>query len=122
MEFEGPRATIADSNVHARWGFAYVIWRNAINGDLPFGTVFSVEGDRNILRDNTLAISSGGLVFDVSGTANTLDGNIVARVENGAFGGGMRFTADGNFYASRRCRRSARRARVLGRTRRPTRL
>ena len=66
---------------------------------------FDVRGDRNVVRDNTLAI--GGetfVVVNVSGTANVIDGNIGAVVDepSGSILRGIRFEQNGNFYGDNR--------------------
>ena len=68
---------------------------------------FEVEGDNNVVRDNTVllggTIVNASAIYAISGTANTLDGNIAApsspfeRVRTG-----MAFTADGNYYGDNR--------------------
>jgi len=66
---------------------------------------FGVEGDRNVLRSNTLAVGLGLERFiRVSGTGNTLDGNIAPPPDpnQAGSGGGIEFTADGNYYGNNR--------------------
>jgi hypothetical protein len=73
---------------------------NSIDIDEPF----QIAGDGNVVRDNTVLLG-GELshVFVVSGTANTLDGNIGAPpTPGGRAPVGMEFTADGNFYGDNR--------------------
>jgi hypothetical protein len=68
---------------------------------------FTVEGDYNVLRDN-IALEAAGVdaIFLVSGTANTIDGNIAPPAdpdqEAGGPGLGIKFTADGNYYGNNR--------------------
>src|SRR5688572_15693684 len=68
---------------------------------------FEVAGDSNIVRDNTVflggTIVNASAIFVISGTANTLDGNIAAPAtptERARIG--MAFTADGNYYGDNR--------------------
>jgi hypothetical protein len=68
---------------------------------------FDVEGDHNIVRNNTVLVGHGvHTVLRISGTANTLDGNIGASVENGSWPSqartGLEFTVDGNYYGNNR--------------------
>ena len=65
---------------------------------------FVVEGDINVVRANTVI---GGFearsIFKISGTANTLDGNVLAPPTPTARARiGMEFTASGNYYGSNR--------------------
>ena len=61
------------------------------------------EGDRNVVRSNTYINGLTSAVLLISGTANTLDGNIAARAaEGGQASVGMEFRADGNFYGNNR--------------------
>ena len=93
----------ADSVVEVD-GDANVIERNVIDTDMPGpGTWYIVDGDRNVLRDNTVTGSGAGTGFAVGGTGNTLDGNIVASREGGPSAiVGIGFTANGNFYGDNR--------------------
>jgi hypothetical protein len=99
------RFNYADADVVVQVdGDGNVIERNVMDGDVfgP-GRAYSVDGDRNVLRDNTITGSGFGTVFAVSGTGNTLDGNIVASREGGLIASvGIRFTADGNYYGDNR--------------------
>ena len=63
---------------------------------------FEVEGDSNVVRGNTLVLSGNvrNPFFVISGTANTIDGNIAAPGERQGIG--MEFRADGNFYGNNR--------------------
>jgi hypothetical protein len=73
---------------------------NSVDIDDPF----QIAGDRNVVRDNTVLIG-GDLnhVFTISGTANTLDGNIASPpVPGGRAPVGMQFTASGNYYGDNR--------------------
>ena len=66
---------------------------------------FDVEGDANVVRNNTVVTGefNGHPLFAISGTANTLDGNIGAPSDPARREAvGMRFTADGNFYGDNR--------------------
>ncbi len=65
---------------------------------------FDVEGDHNVLRSNTVLVGfSTEAVLRISGTANTLEGNIGAPNESEwEAGAGIKFTADGNYYGNNR--------------------
>ena len=65
---------------------------------------FVVDGDTNVVRANTvLGGFSARSIFVINGTANTLDGNIVAPPTPTARAlNGMEFTADGNYYGDNR--------------------
>jgi hypothetical protein len=72
------------------------------------GPVAEVGGDNNILRGN-IALLGGvtSAIYVISGTANTLDGNIAAppsgkTIPTQQAHTGMLFTADGNFYGDNR--------------------
>lgn len=91
FEIMGDRNIVADNIVDAS---------NSIDVDDPF----EIGGDRNVVRNNTV-IPGGELraAFSISGTANTLDGNISAPPNpTGRAPVGMAFTADGNFYGDNR--------------------
>lgn len=61
-----------------------------------------VQGDQNVVSANTV-VPGGNPAFAIGGTANTLDGNIVAPVHaTGRSRVGMEFTRDGNFYGDNR--------------------
>jgi hypothetical protein len=68
------------------------------------GEVVEVAGDSNIVRDNTVLL--GGIantIYVISGTTNTLDGNIAAPPNATDLPrSGMEFTANGNFYGDNR--------------------
>jgi hypothetical protein len=84
------------------------------------GEAFKVEGDFNVVRGNTVLfggfeepgvpvpgspppIVAGPSLWVISGTANTLDGNIAPPPGPGRQRRiGMEFTADGNFYGNNR--------------------
>jgi hypothetical protein len=75
-----------------------------VSNAVDAGEVVDVGGDTNVVRGNTVLL--GGItraIYRISGTANTLDGNIAAaptateRAQTG-----MLFTADGNFYGDNR--------------------
>jgi hypothetical protein len=85
-------------------GDANVIERNLMDADVPGpGKAYIVGGDRNVVRDNTITGGGFGTTFDVGGTGNTLDGNIVAGREGSLSAtNGIRFTADGNYYGNNR--------------------
>jgi hypothetical protein len=69
---------------------------------------FEVAGDNNVVRGNTVLL--GGItgnaiaIYLISGTANTLDGNIAAPSSTTSQQprAGMAFTADGNYYGDNR--------------------
>jgi hypothetical protein len=87
----------SNGNLIARNGF------HAYDGGAE--EVVSVSGDRNVVRDNTAVITEtpGSPMFVISGTGNTLDGNIVASGNDYARASvGIAFTADGNFYGDNR--------------------
>ena len=66
---------------------------------------FDIEGDANVVRNNTVITGefNGHALYAISGTANTLDGNIGAPSDPARRElVGMRFTADGNFYGDNR--------------------
>ena len=66
---------------------------------------FSVTGDGNVLRDNTVLVSglnSSQVVFSVAGTANVLDGNISVPQTSERGGVGMSFAQNGNFHGDNR--------------------
>jgi hypothetical protein len=65
---------------------------------------FVVEGDTNVVRANTvLGGFSATSIFVVGGTANTLDGNVLApQTPTARMRTGMTFTADGNYYGGNR--------------------
>ena len=66
---------------------------------------FSVTGDGNLLRDNTVLVSgldSSDVVFSVAGTANVLDGNISVPQTSARGGVGISFAQDGNFHGDNR--------------------
>ena len=93
----------ADFVVHV-YGDANVIERNMIDNNFiaPY-PAYVVDGDRNVIRDNTITGSGAGVAFAVGGTGNTLDGNIVASREAGpSTEVGIEFTADGNYYGNNR--------------------
>jgi len=75
-----------------------------VNDAVDAGEAFEVAGDTNVVRGNTVLL--GGVAqtsFVISGTANTLDGNIVApanRTERAPLG--MVFNGVGNFYGDNR--------------------
>jgi hypothetical protein len=65
---------------------------------------FVVDGDTNVVRANTVV---GGFeassIFEINGTANTIDGNVLApRTPTDRARVGMQFTADGNYYGDNR--------------------
>ena len=85
-------------------GDANVIERNVMDREVfgP-GRAYSVAGDRNVVRDNTITGGGFGTTFAVGGTGNTLDGNIVASSEGALVATvGIGFTADGNYYGNNR--------------------
>lgn len=68
-------------------------------------TGFDVDGNDNVIRDNTLAVS--GIVdvaIVVSGSGNVLDGNIADRIGESPsrISVGIRFEQDGNYYGDNR--------------------
>jgi hypothetical protein len=66
---------------------------------------FSVKGDGNVLRDNTVLVSgldSSQVVFSVEGTRNVLEGNITAPQTSERGGFGISFSRDGNFHGDNR--------------------
>jgi hypothetical protein len=68
-------------------------------------TVFDVKGNHNVVRDNTVLNGNlpGQPLWAISGTANTLEGNIAVAPAPGQRAlTGMQFTADGNFYGNNR--------------------
>jgi hypothetical protein len=68
-------------------------------------TVFDVKGSHNVVRDNTVLNGNvpGQALWAISGTGNTLEGNIAAAPAPGQRAlTGMQFTADGNFYGNNR--------------------
>jgi hypothetical protein len=85
-------------------GDANVIEGNLMDRDVPLpGKAYIVGGDRNLIRDNTITGGGFGTAFDVRGTGNTLDGNIVAgREDSLSTTVGIAFTADGNYYGDNR--------------------
>jgi hypothetical protein len=91
FQIGGDRNIVADNIVNAV---------ESIDIDDPF----EIEGDSNVVRNNTVLM--GGVlqnVISVSGTANTIDGNIGAPpVPGGRAPVGILFTADGNFYGDNR--------------------
>jgi hypothetical protein len=71
------------------------------------GEAFEVEGDNNVVRGNTVLLggitANASAIYVISGTGNTLDGNIAAPptpTERAQVG--MQFTADGNYYGDNR--------------------
>ena len=91
-------------------GHRNVVANNVIDAiaDDP-SDAFVVEGDHNVVRNNTVLVSDRlRSVVRISGTANTLDGNIgapgvpVPGVPRMQARVGMEFTADGNFYGDNR--------------------
>lgn len=86
-------------------GDGNVVANNVIDGSdaVDVSEVFEVDGDRNVVRNNTVLVAE--LVFTVvrvSGTANTLDGNIAAELQFGRAPAGMVFTGVGNFFGDNR--------------------
>lgn len=68
-------------------------------------TAFDVDGNDNVIRDNTLAVSGiVNVAFDVSGTGNVLDANIADRMGEppSRISVGIRFEQDGNYYGDNR--------------------
>jgi len=67
-------------------------------------TMFDIKGDHNLVRGNTVLIvqHDGQPLWAISGTANTLDGNIAWATGGRRALIGMAFTADGNFYGNNR--------------------
>ncbi len=65
---------------------------------------FDVAGDHNVLRSNTVLVGfTMQTVLRISGTANTLEGNIGAPNESERqAGAGIVFQADGNYYGNNR--------------------
>jgi len=87
----GNRSILADNIVSFR------------NPEAP--AAFSVQGDGNVLRDNTVLVSglnSSHTVFSVEGSANVLDGNITVPQTAERGGVGMSFAQDGNFHGDNR--------------------
>jgi hypothetical protein len=77
---------------------------DTVNSSDPREAV-DVEGDNNVVRGNT--VLTGRLiarVFAISGTRNTLDGNIAAPAQDPGRESliGMEFTGDGNYYGNNR--------------------
>jgi hypothetical protein len=91
FQIEGDRNIVADNIVYAV---------ESIDIDDPF----EIAGDSNVVRNNTV-LMGGSLhnVISVSGTANTIDGNIGAPpAPAGRAPVGILFTADGNYYGDNR--------------------
>jgi hypothetical protein len=67
-------------------------------------TAFDVQGDKNVLQDNTLSTGGEtGVAVNVSGTANVIESNVVAlAADGGIVATGIRFARDGNFYGDNR--------------------
>ena len=66
---------------------------------------FEVFGNHNVLRNNTVLVGGPGVgtVWEISGTGNTLEGNIAAPHDaESRAGTGIRFLADGNYYGDNR--------------------
>jgi hypothetical protein len=115
VRLSGDRNLIRDNRMTASQGGGIELLGNAsaiannfvdLSSDVDGLTAFDIKGDHNVVRGNTVlaGFNSGGQpLFAISGTANTLDGNIVAtpaaddRARNG-----MAFTADGNYYGNNR--------------------
>jgi hypothetical protein len=65
-------------------------------------SVFDLQGDHNVVRNNTVLVGRAVYtVLRISGTANTLDGNIAASAQ-GKARFGLEFTVDGNYYGNNR--------------------
>jgi hypothetical protein len=97
----------ADAGVVIR-GHGNVVANNVTDvTDAPVHVGFRVEGDHNVLRSNVLVTGStptSDPLWQVSGTGNTLDGNIAAPAheQERQATAGMEFTADGNYYGDNR--------------------
>ena len=90
-------------------GDANVVSGNVVDAtDAPDALeAFDVKGDSNAVRGNTLILAGNGSIRNpfwiISGTANTIDGNIAAPPFAGALEQiGMEFRADGNYYGNNR--------------------
>lgn len=73
------------------------------NSEAPVAVV--VQGDRNVVRDNTVLLRdlhSSQLLFSVDGTANVLDSNITAPQTSARAGVGIAFSRDGNYHGDNR--------------------
>jgi hypothetical protein len=85
-------------------GNGNVVANNVMEGD-AFDTGFSVDGDYNVLRGNTVILVGLLSVARISGTGNTLDGNIAPPDPDGGEARarvGIEFSADGNYYGDNR--------------------
>jgi hypothetical protein len=79
-----------------------------VSNAVDAGEVVEVDGRSNVVRGNTVLL--GGVtsaIYVISGTANTLDGNIAAppsgtTIPSEPTRTGMLFTADGNYYGNNR--------------------
>lgn len=86
------------------FGVRNVVASNVIDAQQLVDEVpsFTIQGDQNVVRANTVLYGASP-VFAIGGTANTLDGNIVAPVHATARARvGVEFTRDGNFYGNNR--------------------
>lgn len=73
------------------------------NSEAP--VAFSVKGDGNVLRDNTVLVRGLDyfqVMFSVEGTGNVLDGNIIVPQTPERGGVGISFSQDGNFHGNNR--------------------
>jgi hypothetical protein len=86
-------------------GVGNLVANNVLDGNSTTEIGFGVEGDANVLRGNTIVeLGSGtGTVMQISGTGNTLDGNIALPLPDArATRIGIEFTANGNYYGNNR--------------------
>jgi hypothetical protein len=86
-------------------GNANIVANNVMGAGGFVGEGYRVDGDRNVLRENTVFADPGLVTFiRISGTGNTLDGNMAAPAYD--FDGkariGIEFTTDGNYYGNNR--------------------
>jgi hypothetical protein len=92
VEILGDRNTVANNVVDA-------------HNSADASEAFDIQGDNNVVRNNTVVGQfHSRSIFLISGTANTLDGNIVAppNPPDARTLNGMEFTADGNYYGDNR--------------------
>jgi hypothetical protein len=82
-----------------------VLAGNVMRGQPGLDVGFRVDGDYNLVRHNTFLDISAGPILQVNGSGNTLDANIAPPSPEDAGGTasiGIEFTADGNYYGSKR--------------------
>jgi hypothetical protein len=63
-----------------------------------------IANDNQVLRNTLLLFGDEGVLIDVQGTRNTIDGNVAAPsvITSGSPFVGIRFSADGNWYGNNR--------------------